>query len=147
MRSEWCWLPDNWGDNYFSVSNNVEKVPFGQKKLGACVRKQLSCFCASEAHTVSPRQVQLEPCVPGQWPMSSVYPQWDFLLSTLVTAHHPCKHRDPCYAAFKEQQKKGTKESKLHNHQLLKPIHGRVQKAPGTQAFAVSLAHMPASKR
>lgn len=50
--------------------------------------------------------------------MCSVYPQWDFLLSTLLTTHHPCSDR----AMLLLRNEKRKKESKLHNHQLLRPI-------------------------
>lgn len=109
-RSEWSWLPDSEGDNYFSVSNNVEKVPLDLwKKLGVSVRKEFSCLCASEVYTISAQQVKLEPCVSQQWPMRSVYPQWDFLLPTLVTTHHPCNDRALCHVAFKEWKKEWRK--------------------------------------
>lgn len=50
--------------------------------------------------------------------MCSVYLQWDFLLSTLLTTHHPCSDR----AMLLLTNEKSKKESKLHNHQLLRPI-------------------------
>lgn len=128
-RHKWSWHPDSWGDNDFSVSNDVEEVPCGQNIPGGSMRKEFSCFRASDAHSISPRQVQWEPCVSGQWLMCSVYPQWDFLLATLLTTRHACSDR----AMLLLRNEKRKEESKLHSHQLLRLICFEDQRAQAPQ--------------
>lgn len=80
------------------MSNNVKKVPSGQKKCGVDVREEFSCFGVLEASTISPGPVTREPRVTDELCLSSTR----FPVSNFSNNPSPSNDRALCHVAFKE---------------------------------------------